>query len=113
MGIDVSLSNICRTFKRMGVTRQAMHHIALQQCDHKRAKYMAEISMYDPSMLVFIDETGFDCCNMIRKHGYSFRGIPVQDRRLLVRGTVPILDTLPYLLCLQVVFMMCTSKKEL
>ena len=35
MGIDVSLSNICRTFKRMGVTRQAMLHIALQQCDHK------------------------------------------------------------------------------
>jgi len=81
MGIDVSLSNICRTFKRMGVTRQAMHHIALQQCDHKRAKYMAEISMYDPSMLVFIDETSCDRRNMIRKYGYSFRGIPVQDRR--------------------------------
>jgi len=83
MGIDVILSNICRTFKRMGVTRQAMHHIALQQCnhkrqcDHKQAKYMAEISKYDPSMLVFINETGCDHRNIFRKYGYSFRGIPV------------------------------------
>ena len=96
IGIIVSLSNICRTFKKMGVTRQAMHHIALQQSDYERAKYMAEISMYDPSMLVFIDETGCDRRNTIRKYGYSFRGMPVQDRRLLVRGarysTIPVMS---------------------
>ena len=34
MDIDISLSNICRTFKRIGVTRQAMHHIALQQSEY-------------------------------------------------------------------------------
>ena len=87
MGIAISLPIICRTFMSMGVTRQAMHHIVLQQSDCERAKYMAEISMYDPSMLVFIDETGCDRRNMIRKYGYSFRGMPVEDRRLLVRGT--------------------------
>ena len=35
MGIIVSLSNICRTFKKMGATRQEMHHIALQQSDYE------------------------------------------------------------------------------
>ena len=59
MGIAISLPIICRTFMSMGVTRQAMHHIVLQQSDCERAKYMAEISMYDPSMLVFIDKTGW------------------------------------------------------
>ena len=42
--------------------------------------------MYDLSMLVFIDETGCDRRNTIRKYGYNFRGMPAQDRRLLVRG---------------------------
>jgi len=60
MGIVVSMSCICKTFKRMGCTRQAMHHIALQQSETDRARFMADISIYEPSMLVFIDETGCD-----------------------------------------------------
>jgi len=30
-------------------------------------------------MLVFIDKTGYDRRNTIRKYGYSFRGMTVQD----------------------------------
>ena len=48
---------------------------------------MAEISMYDPSMLVWIDETGCDQRNTRRRYGYSIRGTPPCDHRLLVRGT--------------------------
>jgi len=43
MGIDVSLPTICRTFKSMVVTRQAMHHIALQQSDYEQAKYIRKM----------------------------------------------------------------------
>ena len=85
-GIVISLTTICRTLRRMGCTRQAMHHVALQRSDVLRARFMSEISVFDPSMLVFLDETGCDKRNSIRKYGYSVRGIPIQDQRLLVRG---------------------------
>ena len=58
---------ICRTLRYMGCTRQAMHHVALQQSEVCRGRFMAEISMYDPSMLLWLDDTGCDGCNTIRK----------------------------------------------
>lgn len=51
-----------------------------------RAKFMAEISLYDPFMLIWLDESGHDGRNTIRKYGYSMRGMPLCDQRLLVRG---------------------------
>ena len=95
-GICVSDSTICRTLRYMGCTRQAMHQVALQQSDASRARFMAEISVYDPSMLVFLDESGCDRRHTIRKYGYSLRGMPMSDRRILIRGTrysvIPILS---------------------
>jgi transposase len=96
-GVYVSVSTICRTLKRMGCTRQAMHHVALQQSECLRAKFMAEVSIYDPNMLVWIDESGCDRRNTIRKYGYSIRGIPHCNQHLLVRGirysAIPVLST--------------------
>ena len=85
-GVSVSKATICRTLRYMGCTRQAMHHVAIQQSEVCRGRFMAEISMYDPSMLIWLDETGCDGRNTIRKYGYSPRGMPCSDRRLLVRG---------------------------
>ena len=64
-----------------------IRHVALQQSEAMRAKFMAEVSIYDPSMLVWIDESGCDRRNSIRKYGYSVRGIRPVDHRILVRGT--------------------------
>ena len=66
-GVITSVPSICRTLRQMGLTRQKMHHIALQQSDYLRAKFMAEISTYDPTMLVWLDETGCDNQNALRK----------------------------------------------
>ena len=85
-GISVSNATICRTLKYMGCTRQAMHHVALQQSNVARAKFMVEISMYDPPMLVWLDESECDRRHTIRKYGYSLRGKPMSDHRILVRG---------------------------
>ena len=85
-GVVISLPTICRTLKYMGCTRQSMHHVAIQRSDELRAKFMAEISVYDPRMLVWLDETGCDRRNTVRKYGYSIRGLPLSDHRLLVRG---------------------------
>ena len=87
IGIEVSLPTICRTLKRMGCTRQRIQHVALQQSEVMRGKYMANLAIYDPTMFIWIDETGCDRRNCIRKYGYSLRGITPRDHRLLVRGT--------------------------
>jgi len=56
-----------------------------------RAK-LSEISIYDPSMFVWIDESGCDRRNSTRKFGYSIRGIPPVDHRLLVRAAIPVMS---------------------
>ena len=51
---------------------------------------------YDPTMFIWLDETGCDRQHMIRKYGYSIRGIPLCHQRLLVRdkryNAIPILS---------------------
>ena len=85
-GVSVSEATICRTLRYMGCTRQTMHHVAIQQSEVCRGRFMAEISMYDPSMLIWLDETGCDGRNTICKCGYSLGGMPLSDHRLLVLG---------------------------
>ena len=65
-----------------------MHHVALQRSDTLRAQFLATISMYDPSVLVWLDESGDDRRNTIRKQAYSFRGMPLADHRILARGII-------------------------
>ena len=95
-GVYVSESTICKTLQFMGCTRQAMRRVALQQSDILRAQFMATISMYDPQMLVWLDESGCDRRNTIRKYAYSIRGMPLCDHRILCRGkrysTIPIMS---------------------
>ena len=63
-----------------------MHRVALQRSDAARAEFMSAVSVYDPNMLVWLDESGCDRRDAIRKYGYSIRGIPLCDQRLLIRG---------------------------
>ena len=56
---------------------------------------MAQISVHDPAMFIWL-ETGCDRRHMIRKYGYSIRGIPLCDQCLLLRSkrynAIPILS---------------------
>lgn len=85
-GVLISTAAICRTLRLMGCTRQVMRHVALQRSDTLRARFMADIAIYDPKMFLWLDETGCDRRNTLCKYGYSLRGIPICDQRLLVRG---------------------------
>jgi hypothetical protein len=67
----------------MGCTRQVIRQVA---SDVMRAKFMAEISVYDPSMLVWLDEGGCDRRNARREYGYSLQGMRPVEHRLLIRG---------------------------
>ena len=56
----MSVSTICRTVMKMGFTRKKIHHIAMQQSELLRAEFMAKISVYDPEMIIWTDESGCD-----------------------------------------------------
>ena len=82
--LDVDVSTICRFLHASGFTRQKLRYIALQRDEFLRQK--VDMSVYEPEMLVFLDETGADRRNTLRKYGYSMRGKPPQKHTLLVRG---------------------------
>ena len=85
-GTDVSVSTICNFLHRNGFTRTRLKQVALQQSEELRAKFRSDISVYPPEMLVFLDETGSDRRDAMRKFGYSLRGKPAKAHRLLFRG---------------------------
>ncbi|XP_028412440.1 uncharacterized protein LOC114535263 [Dendronephthya gigantea] len=66
---------LCRALYRLGITRKKMQRIALQRRNNIKLQFMAEISLFDPNLLVFLDETGLDE-RIARQYGYSARGIP-------------------------------------
>ena len=59
---------------------------AAQQDILLRQHFMAEVTVYLPEMLVFIDETGADNRNLVRRCGYSIRGKPLKTHSFFVRG---------------------------
>ena len=64
-GKRVYPSTICRTIHHFGMTRQKFGSIAIQRSDETRAEFMVELSLFDPSMLIWLDETGSDWRNTI------------------------------------------------
>lgn len=85
-GTEVDCSTICRTFKRLGITRQKIRHVAMQRNEESRGEFMAEMMTYDPEMFLWIDETGCDRRKLIRDYGYGIRGIPPIDHTLMLSG---------------------------
>lgn len=84
--VDISESAICRFLSKSGFTYQRLKVVAAQRDEYIRQLYISDISMYSPDMLVFVDETGADRRNSIRKYGYSMRGKPLTSNKLLIRG---------------------------
>ena len=84
--LDVSTSTICTFLHDHGFSRQKLRNVALQQDVFLREQYILDISVYSPEMFVFVDETGADRRNLLRKYGYSLRGRPAQNHSLLIRG---------------------------
>lgn len=78
-GFDVSSASLCMLLKEMNFSRQ-------KRDEQLWRVYRNDVTLYEPHMLVFIDETGFDCRNSLRRYGYSFRGKTPQSCHLLVRG---------------------------
>ena len=63
-----------------------MRMVARQRDELSRAVYAAEMALYSPDMFIFLDETGSDRRNALRKYGYSFWGMPAVHHRLQYGG---------------------------
>ena len=86
LGIDISASTICRVIHRHGLTRKTIQQVALQRCDVYRVDYTTEMQYFDVHQLVWLDETGCDKRDHIRRMGYDLRGEQPVCKRLLYRG---------------------------
>ena len=63
-----------------------MQLVALKRDQEIRSTFISDVSLYAHQFLIFIDETGCDRRNGLRKYGYGVRGKPVRCQKLLVQG---------------------------
>ena len=73
--ISITPSSICRLLKACGMTRKKIVPVV-------PSRYV-----FHPDMFVFVDETGSDHRNCIRKYGYALLRMIPTTHRLLRRGT--------------------------
>ena len=87
-GTEVDVSTICRFLHASGFTRQKLVITAKQRSELLRAQYQIDMQVYSghPELLVFIDETGADNRDCMRRFGYSLCGKPARAQKLLWRG---------------------------
>ena len=85
--IVIHLPTICRAVRKLGFTRQKIQHIALQQSEAEQIKFIVEVmAVFHHSLILWIDETGCDRRNSLRKYAYGIRGQAPRDYQLQMRG---------------------------
>ena len=84
--VQVDVGTICRFLHNSGFTHQKLKIVALLRDEFLCQQFIVDVSVYNTDMLVFIDETGADRRNLLRRHGYSLRGMPLVKQAMLVRG---------------------------
>ena len=85
-GTDISVSTICNFLHKNGITRQKLTRVAVQRNEELRTKFREDVSLFRPEMFVFVDESGSDRRDTMRKFGYSLRGKPAKALQLFGRG---------------------------
>ena len=70
-GIEVSEATICR---RHGFSRKKIRVVASQRSIELTGKFMAQALLFSKGLFVWVDETGCDRWNYIRKYGYAIQG---------------------------------------
>ena len=70
-GVDITESALCKFLKKAGFSRQTLCTYASQRDEDTRKRFVRDVSLYQQETLVFIDETGSDSRDGVRKHGYS------------------------------------------
>ena len=99
-GTRVSPPTVCRILHKHGLTRKKIQQVALQRSAITRAKFMADMQFFHTNQIVWLDETGCDRRDQIRKYGYSLRG----ERPVCHRFYTGVIEYLLSQLCVQTEF---------
>ena len=86
LSVEVEESTVCKFLHSQGFTHQKMQIVAKQRDEFQRCRYVTELTVYKADMFIFLDETGCDRRNAMRRYAYSWRGQPSRSHKLLVRG---------------------------
>ena len=69
-------------------THKNIRQVAIQRCETLRGAFMAHSFLFQRKMFVWMDETGTDKRDSVRKFGYAIKGItPVYHRFFQKRTT--------------------------
>ena len=68
------------------VSKESLSFRAQQRNEQKRSLFQEEISLLDPHMFVFVDESGTDKLQSLRKYSYSLKGTRAVTVKKLVKG---------------------------
>ena len=85
-GTTMSESAICRFFQRNNFSRKKLYMVTKQCNEQLRLSFISDCEIYTPEMMVFVDETGSDNRDSMRKFGHALRGQRATSRRLVCRG---------------------------
>ena len=84
--LHLDCSTLCKFLHKSGFSHQKLQIVPKQRDEMLRAQYCLDVSFYSQQSLIFIDETGCDRRDILRRKGYSIRGKPAKCHRLVVRG---------------------------
>ena len=84
--IHVSTTTVCCVLHKHGLTRKKIQQISLQRCSEYRGDFMAEVHLYNTAQYVWVDETGCNNKDHIRKFGYAMKGDYPVCHRIFHRG---------------------------
>ena len=78
-------SSVCRLMRHYGITRKRIRQVALQRCNALLGACMAQCTVFS-RQFVWVDETGIDERDHIRKYGYAIQGTTPVTRLLFAHG---------------------------
>ena len=73
-GTVITESAVCRFLQRNNFSHKKLTNLAKQCSELLRQCFMSQCEIYDPDMMVFVDETGCDRRSSMRKFGYALKG---------------------------------------
>lgn len=85
-GRDISSTSICRLLSRHKFSRKKIQLVARQRSAAERITFMSQMPAYPQHCMFWIDESGFNQRNAIRRYGYALRGKLPRCQKPLVRG---------------------------
>jgi len=78
---------ICCIIKRREFTRKVTQRIASQRDEGRRLQYYIDLTAFTEDQLVYVDKSAINERTLLRKYGFTPRGLPAINIQLLRHST--------------------------